>query len=145
MDVTITAVNPDNRGCVDPIIHHVTGASANIHEIQMCDHDPECLFTMLMRIEWPDDGQSLHVLRVHLAESGRIRGLGIDGAHMVARGTQPPATALNVHGVPRRHAGGGVRNDCHRMNCRQPGSDDPQSRALPRFGRATADGLALCQ
>ncbi|RLS47340.1 MAG: formyltetrahydrofolate deformylase, partial [Planctomycetota bacterium] len=35
MQVVITAVGPDNRGLADPIIHHVTGAGANIFEIQM--------------------------------------------------------------------------------------------------------------
>lgn len=51
MQVVITAVGPDNRGLADPIIHYVTGAGANIAEIQMYDHDEECLFAMLLRIE----------------------------------------------------------------------------------------------
>ena len=51
MQVIITAVGPDNRGLADPIIHHVTGLGANIAEIQMYDHDEECLFAMLLRIE----------------------------------------------------------------------------------------------
>jgi formyltetrahydrofolate deformylase len=51
MQVTITAVGPDNRGLADPIIHYVTGQGANIAEIQMYDHDEECLFAMLLRIE----------------------------------------------------------------------------------------------
>ena len=42
MHVTITAVGPDNRGLADPIVHHVTGAGANIHEIQMYDHVRLC-------------------------------------------------------------------------------------------------------
>jgi formyltetrahydrofolate deformylase len=51
MQVTISAVGPDNRGLADPIIHYVTGQGANIAEIQMYDHDEECLFAMLLRIE----------------------------------------------------------------------------------------------
>ncbi|MEZ5952542.1 MAG: hypothetical protein R3C12_25805 [Planctomycetaceae bacterium] len=43
MQVTITAVYPDNRGLADPIVHYVTGVSANIHEIQMYDRDNEHL------------------------------------------------------------------------------------------------------
>src|SRR5690606_15321606 len=53
MQVTITAVGPDNRGLADPIIHYVTGQGANIAEIQMYDHDEERLFAMLLRIELP--------------------------------------------------------------------------------------------
>jgi formyltetrahydrofolate deformylase len=53
MQVTITAVGPDNRGLADPIVHYVTGAGANICEIQMYDRDSAALFAMLMRIEWP--------------------------------------------------------------------------------------------
>jgi formyltetrahydrofolate deformylase len=41
MQVTITAVGPDHKGLADPIIHYVTGAGANIHEIQMYDRDSE--------------------------------------------------------------------------------------------------------
>ncbi|MFO0919946.1 MAG: formyltransferase family protein [Planctomycetaceae bacterium] len=55
MQVHITAVGPDNRGLADPIIHHVTGAGANIFEIQMYDHDSQKLFAMLLRIDWPGD------------------------------------------------------------------------------------------
>jgi formyltetrahydrofolate deformylase len=51
MQVTISAVGPDNRGLADPIIHYVTGQGANIAEIQMYDHDEECLFAMMLRIE----------------------------------------------------------------------------------------------
>ena len=43
MQVLLTAVGPDHRGLADPIIHHVTGAGANIHEIQMYDRDSEQL------------------------------------------------------------------------------------------------------
>jgi formyltetrahydrofolate deformylase len=51
MQVVITAVGPDNRGLADPIVHSVTGMGANIAEIQMYDHDEECVFSMLTRIE----------------------------------------------------------------------------------------------
>lgn len=51
MQVVITAVGPDNRGLADPIVHYVTGVGSNIAEIQMYDHDEECLFAMLLRIE----------------------------------------------------------------------------------------------
>ncbi len=51
MQIIISAVGPDNRGLADPIIHYVTGQGANISEIQMYDHDDECLFAMLLRIE----------------------------------------------------------------------------------------------
>ena len=44
MQVVITAVGPDHRGLADPIVHYVTGAGANIHEIQMYDRDAERLF-----------------------------------------------------------------------------------------------------
>jgi formyltetrahydrofolate deformylase len=51
LQVIISAVGPDNRGLADPIIHYVTGQGANIAEIQMYDHDEECLFAMMLRIE----------------------------------------------------------------------------------------------
>jgi formyltetrahydrofolate deformylase len=51
MQIIITAVGPDNRGLADPIVHYVTGAGANIAEIQMYDHDAEQIFSMLLRIE----------------------------------------------------------------------------------------------
>jgi formyltetrahydrofolate deformylase len=51
MQITISAVGPDNRGLADPIVHYVTGQGANIAEIQMYDHDEDCLFAMLLRIE----------------------------------------------------------------------------------------------
>ena len=55
MQVTITAVGPDNRGLADPIVHLVTSRGANIHEIQMYDRDNERVFAMLLRIEWPGE------------------------------------------------------------------------------------------
>ena len=53
MQITISAVGPDNRGLADPIIHYVTGQGANIAEIQMYDHDEEALFAMLCRVNLP--------------------------------------------------------------------------------------------
>ncbi|MCA9025963.1 MAG: formyltetrahydrofolate deformylase [Planctomycetaceae bacterium] len=77
MQVTITAVGPDNRGLADPIVHYVATAGANIHEIQMYDRDDEHLFAMMLRIEWPDDEEPVGVLRERLNEIGRLKGLTI--------------------------------------------------------------------
>ncbi len=75
MQVVITAVGPDNRGLADPIIHYVTGAGANISEIQMYDHDEQSLFAMLLRSEialesWP-------ALRPDLVRIGHQKGLSV--------------------------------------------------------------------
>ncbi|MEY2727325.1 MAG: Formyltetrahydrofolate deformylase [Planctomycetota bacterium] len=75
MQVIITAVGPDNLGLADPIVHYVTGAGANISEIQMYDRDSERLFAMLMRIEW--SGGSVGDLRRDLSEIGRLKGLQV--------------------------------------------------------------------
>lgn len=77
MEVHITAVGPDNRGLADPIIHHITGAGANIYEIQMYDHDSEKIFAMLLRIDWPGPAESLAALRRQLQEIGRLKGLSV--------------------------------------------------------------------
>lgn len=77
MQVTITAVGPDNRGLADPIVHYVTGAGANIYEIQMYDRDSEQLFAMMMRIDWPLDAAPVAVLREHLQQIGLHRQLKI--------------------------------------------------------------------
>lgn len=77
MQVTITAVGPDNKGLADPIVHYVSGAGANIYEIQMYDRDSEHLFAMLMRIDWPNDGPSVATLRSHLQEIGQTRSLEV--------------------------------------------------------------------
>ncbi len=82
MKVVVTAVGPDNRGLADPIVHHVTGAGANIHEIQMYDHDREQLFAMLLRMWWPEDagsegGGSVATLRDHLTQIGAAKGLSV--------------------------------------------------------------------
>ncbi|HEV3341530.1 MAG TPA: formyltransferase family protein [Pirellulales bacterium] len=75
MQVVITAVGPDNRGLADPIIHYVTGAGANIAEIQMYDHDEECLFAMLLRIELA--AEAVVELRAAMQAVGREKGLSI--------------------------------------------------------------------
>jgi formyltetrahydrofolate deformylase len=75
MHAVITAVGPDNRGLADPIIHFVTGQGANIAEIQMYDHDEECLFAMLLRIDLPDE--SLPAVREAMREIGRAKKLSI--------------------------------------------------------------------
>lgn len=75
MQVIITAVGPDNLGLADPIVHYVTGAGANISEIQMYDRDSERLFAMLMRIEWT--GGPVGELRRELLEIGRLKGLQV--------------------------------------------------------------------
>jgi len=77
MHVVITAVGPDNRGLADPIVHHVTGSGANIHEIQMYDHDSEQLFAMLLRVEWPGGPESIGPLRDRMEEIGRTKGLSL--------------------------------------------------------------------
>ena len=77
MQVTITAVGPDNKGLADPIIHYVTGGGANIHEIQMYDHDSESLFAMLMRIAWPNNVESVATLRERLTTIGQQKGLSV--------------------------------------------------------------------
>ena len=77
MQVVITAVGPDNRGLADPIVHHVTGAGANIFEIQMYDHDSERLFAMLLRFEWPGAQRDLAELRRQMDDIGRNKNLSI--------------------------------------------------------------------
>jgi formyltetrahydrofolate deformylase len=77
MQVTITAVGPDNRGLADPIVHHVTSAGANIAEIQMYDHDAERLFAMLLRMDWPAERTPLPELRERMGAIGREKGLSI--------------------------------------------------------------------
>lgn len=77
MQVTITAVGPDNKGLADPIVHYVSGAGANIFEIQMYDRDSEHLFAMLMRIDWPVESAPIATLREHLQQIGETRGLKV--------------------------------------------------------------------
>jgi formyltetrahydrofolate deformylase len=77
MHVVITAVGPDHRGLADPIVHHVTGSGANIHEIQMYDHDSEQLFAMLLRVDWPGGADSVTELRRRMEEIGRTKGLSL--------------------------------------------------------------------
>jgi formyltetrahydrofolate deformylase len=75
MQIVITAVGPDNRGLADPIIHFVTGQGANIGEIQMFNHDEECVFAMLLRIELAVD--NFGDLRRELMEIGKAKGLSV--------------------------------------------------------------------
>ncbi len=77
MQVTITAVGPDNRGLADPIVHYVTGVGANIYEIQMYDRDSEHLFAMMLRMDWPTEQEPIAVLRKHLDEIGKLKSLSI--------------------------------------------------------------------
>tara|TARA_R110002072_G_scaffold302710_2_gene487645 strand:+ start:167787 stop:168755 length:969 start_codon:yes stop_codon:yes gene_type:complete len=77
MQVTITAVGPDNRGLADPIVHFVTSRGANIHEIQMYDRDYERVFAMLLRIEWPGEKASIGELRGEMNRIGQETGLEI--------------------------------------------------------------------
>ncbi|TWT63666.1 formyltetrahydrofolate deformylase [Rubinisphaera italica] len=77
MQVTITAVGPDNRGLADPIVHYVTGVGANIFEIQMYDRDSEHLFAMMLRMDWPTEQESIAVLRKHLDVIGKLKSLTI--------------------------------------------------------------------
>lgn len=77
MHVTITAVGPDNRGLADPIVHYVATAGANIHEIQMYDHDSERLFSMMLRMEWPSGEEPVATLRERMNEIGRLKELTV--------------------------------------------------------------------
>lgn len=77
MQVILTAVGPDHRGLADPIVHYVTDAGANIHEIQMYDRDSERLFAMLLRIEWSAENGTIADLRAHMNEIGKRKGLSI--------------------------------------------------------------------
>ena len=76
MHAVVTAVGPDNRGLADPIVHHLTGAGANLHEIQMYDRDAERLFAMLVRAEWDGDADP-DGLRSDLERIGADRGLSV--------------------------------------------------------------------
>jgi formyltetrahydrofolate deformylase len=93
MQVAITAVGPDNRGLADPIVHYVTGAGANIYEIQMYDHDSERLFAMRLRIEWPGTAASLVELRRHMQQIGQLKNLSIRVWSREER-TDPPRLAI---------------------------------------------------
>jgi formyltetrahydrofolate deformylase len=75
MQAIITAVGPDHRGLADPIIHHVTGAGANIAEIQMYDHDERALFAMLCRVELPSE--SFAAIKPAMEAIGAEKGLSI--------------------------------------------------------------------
>ena len=93
MQVVITAVGPDNRGLADPIVHHVTGAGANIYEIQMYDHDSERLFAMLLRVEWPGQPSSVEQLRREMNQIGLAKNLSIR-TWSRDEASQPPRLAI---------------------------------------------------
>ncbi len=105
MQVVITAVGPDNRGLADPIVHHVTGAGANIFEIQMYDHDSERLFAMLLRCDWPVEASSIAELRAQMQQIGQAKNLSIrtwsreekqEPARLAICATYRPEPALGV-------------------------------------------------
>lgn len=105
MQVVITAVGPDNRGLADPIVHHVTGAGANIFEIQMYDHDSERLFAMLLRCDWPVEASSIAELRAQMRHIGQAKNLSIrtwsreeklEPARLAICATYRPEPALGV-------------------------------------------------
>ncbi len=77
MQVIITAVGPDNRGLADPIVHYVTGAGANIHEIQMYDRGREHLFAMVLRAEWTVPSEPVGTLRERMTAIGLEKNLSI--------------------------------------------------------------------
>jgi formyltetrahydrofolate deformylase len=96
VQVIITAVGPDNRGLADPIIHHVTGAGANIAEIQMYDHDAERVFAMLLRIDWAGDVAGL---RATMRRIGDDKGLSVR-TWAADEHKRPPRLALCVTNRP---------------------------------------------
>lgn len=75
MQVIITAVGPDNRGLADPIVHSVTELGASIAEIQMFDHDEQSLFSMLTRVNLPDD--KFAEVQTKMADVSRSTGLNV--------------------------------------------------------------------
>ena len=89
MHVTITAVGPDNRGLADPIVHFVTTSGANIHEIQMYDHDLEKLFAMMVRVEWPRNKVPLEDLRREMKGVSEQTGLAVRTWSRDERPTSP--------------------------------------------------------
>lgn len=75
MQVTITAVGPDNVRLADPIIHYLTGQGASIAEIQMYDHDEQAVFAMFVRAHM--QGDILQEVRKDLADIGSHTHLSI--------------------------------------------------------------------
>ena len=143
MQVVITAVGPDNVGLADPIVHYVTGAGANIHEIQMYDRDSERLFAMIVRAEWPAEIESVATLRQRMRQIGQHKGLSIRvwspdeharPARLAILTTFRPEPALGV-----------LRGATGWPAARHRGSDDRQPRFLPRAGRTVRRALAWCR
>src|SRR5262245_24813194 len=97
MQVTITAVGPDNRGLADPIVHSVTSAGANIAEIQMYDHDAERVFAMLLRMDWPGGAASVAELRAIMDGIGRQKDLSIRTWARDEHGRQPRVALCVTH------------------------------------------------
>lgn len=93
MQVTITAVGPDNRGLADPIVHYVATAGANIFEIQMYDRDDEHLFAMMLRVDWPEENEPVSVLRERMDKIGKLKGLSVRTWSRDEHG-RPPRLAL---------------------------------------------------
>lgn len=75
MQLTITAIGPDNVRLADPIIHYVTGQGASIAEIQMYDHDEEALFAMFVRMHL--DSDKVSEIRRDLTQIGKETHLSI--------------------------------------------------------------------
>ena len=95
MQITITAVGPDNRGLADPIVHYVTGAGANIAEIQMFDHDDESIFSMLCRIEL--DANAYPDLQNAMGDISRKTGLSIRTWSPTVRRDRPRIAICTTH------------------------------------------------
>lgn len=87
MQVTITAVGPDNVRLADPIIHYLTGQGASIAEIQMYDHDEQAVFAMFVRVHL--QGNILDEVRKDLAEIGSRTHLSIRVWSPEERATRP--------------------------------------------------------
>lgn len=75
MEISISAVGPDNVGLADPIVHFVTGQGANITEIQMYNHDEAALFAMLLRIQL--EAAKLPALNEAMVEIGERTNLSV--------------------------------------------------------------------
>ena len=139
MQIVITAVGPDNRGLADPIIHHVTGLGANIAEIQMYDHDEECLFAMLLRIEL--DGGELISLR---AGAGRNRPpeAAVD-PRLVAGAARRPSAPGHLHHAPPRAGTGFAARDSRPDRSRRSGRDARQPAEMPLRSPSSSASIGI--
>ncbi len=127
MQITITAVGPDNRGLADPIIHYVTGEGANIAEIQMYDRDEASLFAMFLRIHMP--AEKLPALQQAMRQIGELKKLGIRVWSAEARRGKPRLAICTTYrpepalAVLRAIRDGNIRAEAtvmigNRPNCR---------------------------